>query len=227
MFQNFDYSALPPRKTGEELFRWQCDILGNYLLLKDKRPILPITTYPTKTNDKLKWLNKGEIVAGSYAASCICSLLKINPIKPEDIDIYFKSKQDAKAFSDTNGMHNICGWDGEVCSISKFEGISFNLIYGVEFDSPQELISSFDIRAISIAIDPNKHEVHVVDGAIQDLADKTLVFNPTPRATSIKRLIKYTQREFKVEAYQRLFFAELLRSDIYSPDIELTTGYTK
>lgn len=227
MLKGLDYSQLPVRKDGEELFRWQCDILANYLLLKDKRPILETSTYQAGINDKLKWLGKGELVAGSYAASCICALLHISLLKADDIDIYFKSKKDAMEFNNINGLYNRDGWESDVCTVSKMDGIVFNLIYGVDYDSPQELISSFDIRAISIAIDPSNSEVHVVNGAIQDLADRTMVFNPTPKHTSIKRIVKYTQKEFTMEPHQRLFFAELIRSDIYSPEVELITGYSK
>ena len=101
--------------------------------------------------------------------------------------------------------------------------MKINLIYGVHYTSAGYLISRFDIRACSMAIDPNQKQLYVVRGAVEDATMKRLNFNPIPRATTIKRFTKYIKRGFEADKYQNLFFVELLRSPIYSPELEILT----
>jgi hypothetical protein len=96
-------------------------------------------------------------------------------------------------------------------------------IYGVEYDSPEHLITRFDIRACSMAIDPNTNMLYVVRGSIEDTTRKQLVFNPVPRGVSVRRFTKYIQKGFTPDKHQNVFFVELLRSDIYSQELELMT----
>lgn len=39
------------------------------------------------------------------------------------------------------------------------------------------------------------------------------------------RLVKYIEKGFKIDKNQRLFFAELVRSNLYSPELEAITAY--
>lgn len=47
--------------------------------------------------------------------------------------------------------------------------------------------------------------------------------NPVPRGVSVRRFTKYIKKGFEADKYQNLFFVELLRSDIYSAELELMT----
>lgn len=122
---------------------------------------------------------------------------------------------------------DICGEsfaEHPICTYARLNRMKVNLIYGIEYASPEDLISSFDIRACSMAIDPATKILYVVSGSLEDLFNKTLVFNPVPRSASVARLIKYVGKGLEPSPYQRLFFAELIKSGIYSADIELKTG---
>lgn len=212
--------------TEEKHFKQQQEWLSNYLLLGDI-PDISVHTYkprvPSKNSTTMNWLNKGELIAGSFMAH------KMNDDIPySDIDIYFQSKDDAMEWMNIN---NISPWRFRVTSedicgvVTPTTGKPFNLIWGIKFTSPETLLNRFDIRAISIAFDPNTSYTHYVQGAISDCRFKRLIFNPVPRATSINRLLKYSEKEFRISPKQRLFFAQLVQSSLYNPEIELSTGY--
>jgi hypothetical protein len=149
----------------------------------------------------------------------------------DDIDIYFKNKEDAQKFINMNQSlrdiksGNISGIDysNPMCIYTHTGKEKINLIYGVEYDKPGDLISRFDIRACSMAIDPNSDTLYVVKGAMEDATNRRIVFNPVPRGVTVRRLTKYIKKGFTIDGHQSLFFAELVRSDIYSPELELMT----
>jgi len=211
--------------SDEARYRWQMDVRSHYLLLKDKNIPLKIDISkltPEMLVTQLTWLNSGELIAGSFAGGVVLDA----DLKPADIDIYFKSLGDATQFREINfRLLPIFSMELGVCSVVVCYGQKFNLIHGVQYDSPEDLISHFDIRACSIAIDPNAQKIYSVKGAIHDCFFKRIVFNPIPHNTTVARLVKYTQKGFDIDAHQRLFFAELIKSDMYNPEIELSTGY--
>lgn len=213
---------------GEELFKVQCEKLSAALLVKDYFPEMDVVEWDVDAKAKVRWINKGELLAGSFIANDIVKSIFQSGFPVGDLDIYFKTRADAVEFCAINNMHeaNFTAIDEErMCIRFTRSSLKFNLIWGVEYLSPKDLVSKFDIRASSMAYDPTASKLWTVNGAIHDASMKEIVFNPVPRATSIQRLVKYVEKGFTIGKYQRLFFSELIRSDIYSRDVELTTGY--
>lgn len=211
--------------AGEALFRVQTNHLANALLMNDYDPLVEVSSHGFFTYSNLVF-PPGSLISGSFLMLHVGAMLHLGPfMNAEDIDIYFKCKEDAVQFAKNNGITNI-KFDSPMCAYSTHYGEKLNLIYGIEYDSPANLISKFDIRACSMACDPNLNEIYVVRDAIRDMTLKEICFNPVPRAVSVRRLAKYIEKGFKIEdPYQRLFFAELIRSNIYSTELELFTGY--
>lgn len=217
-------------ETDEKRYEWQMSLRSNYLLLGDDKnfqiPIDVITSPYKIVHSNVIWLNRGELIAGSF----MCNVAAGADVQHTDIDIYFKSKADADQFVQINRVHVFPHqfthqYASTIASKGAFDNQYFNLIYGVEYSDAKDLITRFDIRACSIAYDPQFNMVYAVRGALFDAVQKRIVFNPIPHNTTVARVVKYAQKGFDMEAYQRLFFAELIRSDMYNPDLELSTGY--
>jgi hypothetical protein len=155
----------------------------------------------------------------------MCKCVRGANVQSNDIDIYFQSKEDAIAFAKLNFPNLQTGSDKVGLRVYTDSGGSFNLIHGIAYRKPEELITRFDFRAISIALDPTSNTVYAVRGALFDVSRKRLVYNPLPNSATIARLVKYVNKGFSIDPYQRLFLAELLRSDTYNADLELRTGY--
>lgn len=207
---------------GEELFKEQLNHLSSALLVNDYNPNVTVDCYDLAFRTNIKFINKGELLSGSFVSRSLTrAFFKQNHVDAEDIDIYFKSKEDAKEFAQLNMMY--MSFDGPMCAYGHHNNMKFNLIYGVEYDSPAHLISKFDIRACSMAIDVSAMKAYMVRGSLSDCSVKQIFFNPVPRGVSVRRLLKYTQKGFEIDKYQRLFFVELARSDLYSPELELVT----
>lgn len=213
-------------ESDEKRYEWQMSVRANYLLLGDKSVNVPVDIIKmpkpvVKTN--IKWLNRGELIAGSF----MCTAVQGSSIgKPADIDIYFKSKNDAAEFIKLNNL-GIVDQNDVYFSAFKVGALmaELNLIFGVHYEDPVDLVSHFDIRACSIALDPSTNIVYAVAGAATDCAIKRVVYNPVPHNTTIARLVKYVKKGFDIDPYQRLFLAELIKSDQYNSDLEITTGY--
>lgn len=223
-----DYREVSVMVDGEDLYRFQSNQLASAILIKDMQPQIQVNRWDVSAVTKLNWLDKGELIAGSFIAKEMGHSLGYRSFDTEDIDIYFKCKEDAMMFCTINFLNEANFRDlpnERMCIRFQRRSMKFNLIWGVDYSSPENLVSKFDIRACSMAYDPINKILWAVNGALHDVNKRQIVFNPIPRATSIQRLVKYTQKGFTIEKYQRLFFAELIRSDIYSKDIELTTGY--
>jgi hypothetical protein len=220
--------------TNKALYDFQCDRLLEYIVLGSSH-MQSVNTATVFINEhsiisKFKWPNKGELISGSsVAANTINTLYNDNTQlvqnNAKDIDIFFKSKNDAMEFLRINNLF-VSQLSNPMCAYVYADmNMPINIIYGVEFKDEVDLISGFDIRACSIAVDPNTLKLTAVVGAITDALNKVITFNPTPRNCSIKRLVKYSQRGWSISGYQSKFFAELLNSKIYNPEIELFIGY--
>lgn len=215
-----------PLLEKEELYNYQIGHLASALLIADYNPEVPIDKAPCSFKTEFKF-PKDSLISGSFMMHLAAKNLSHPHIKYDDIDIYFRSKDDAKEFCTLNGIssNNVYGFsfNGDVCAYGHAGPHKINLIFGIEYDNPGHLISRFDIRACSMALDPNTGVLHVVRGALEDATNKRLVFNPVPRGVSVRRFAKYIQKGFTADKHQNLFFVELLRSDIYKPELELLT----
>jgi hypothetical protein len=209
-------------ESDEKRYEWQMAVRANYLLLGDTNVKLPIEVHKNPMpiiDTPLRWINRGELVAGSF----MCNYTANAEIPNKDIDIYFKCKADVETFMGANRVWSMT--HNDIANIVLYGGVMYNLIHGVHYDDPEDLISHFDIRACSIALDPCTNTVYNVEGALSDCARKRIIFNPVPHNTTIARLVKYAQKGFDIDPYQRLFFAELIRSEKYNYDLEISTGY--
>jgi hypothetical protein len=210
--------------SDEKRFEWQMNLRANYLLLGDRQQKLQVDVVHTSKpilKTPIKWINQGELIAGSFASNFIRGV----NIEFSDIDIYFKSHVDALSFMSLNGLIGGVQFKQGVTMQIAASGTCLNIIHGVHYDSPEDLISRFDIRACSIALDPCTNTAYSVRGTADDCLRKRIIYNPVPHNTSIARLIKYTKKGFGIDPYQRLFLAELIKSDMYNPDLEISTGY--
>lgn len=206
-------------------YEWQCGVLATSLLVEDFQPHIEVIKQDRGRGHlshffpQFKWINQGELMAGSFLSH------QINrTIDHKDIDIYFKSKADAEQFIKLNCI-NMYPAAGDIALKGTKSTDIVNLIYNVPYTDASSLITRFDIRACSIAFDPSSRECFFVNEAILDCMQKKIVFNPLPFNTTVNRLVKYIQKGFSIDAYQRLYFSELIRSEKYNKDLELTTGY--
>jgi len=214
--------------NAEEHYKKQIDDIQNSFLLNDK-PV-PEFLYRnenlilTSPINALRWLNEseyvdnGEIIAGSYMCHYINQSIIHN-----DIDIYFHSKEHATLWCAINGFSKPTNFMYDLCA-HVYRNVTYNLIVGVPFNTPEDLISHFDIRACAIAYDPVKRQVISVQGAIGDCVDKRIVFQTEARSITVKRLVKYIEKGFKVDKYQRAMFVELLKMRS-NRDEEFLEGY--
>jgi hypothetical protein len=217
--------------SSEEFYKKQCETFATHLLLSDNNMLLPIEEislnltpdpFTSRIPSIQYWPNYGQLIAGSYVASITTG----GCLPYGDIDIYFKSCADVQNFVSLNALKMINEVSEEfVCSYTVVDGIKLNLIWGIKFDGPNDLLSAFDIRCCAIAYCPVDKKLFQVEGCVNDIATKQIVFNPCPRGTTINRLVKYIEKGYKIDKYQRLFFAELIRSEKYNPILEATTGY--
>lgn len=211
--------------VGEQLYKQQASHLSNALLMDDYDPQVEVDTHKFFTYCSLKF-PVGSLISGSFLMKKVADMISVSkPFDAEDIDIYFKCKQDAIDFALKNNMTFI-NFDSSVCAYGKYYSDKVNLIYGIPYKNGADLISKFDIRACAMACDPNADEIYIVKDAIRDLVNSEICFNPVPRSVSLRRFAKYIKKGFHCDdPHQRLFFAELIRSNIYSTELELITGY--
>jgi hypothetical protein len=209
---------------NEPLFKYQMNHLTSALLIDDYNPQVEIDSCSFGTKPCLKFPD-GALISGSFIMSLVAQQLNGTLLTWDDIDIYFKTQADAEFFVKMN-QKDLSTFDfkSPICAYGFYGSDKVNLIYGVQYDSPAHLISRFDIRACSMAVDPNKEVLYVVRGAPDDASRKILAFNPVPRGVSVRRLIKYTKKGFEMDTHQGVFFAELIKSDIYSAELELSTN---
>lgn len=210
---------------GEKLFDQQMSVRANYLLLGDSANVgVPLCGFYVPSGSiiktSLKWLNRGELIAGSWVTSEVFE----SKIGYTDIDIYFKSKKDVDDFLKLNGLTARISMN-RIAATVETGGEQLNLIWGVHYEDVGDLIYRFDIRACSTALDPNTNSVHYIEGAIHDAFRKLIVYNPLPHNTSLSRLVKYVHKGFSIDAYQRLFLLDLIKTGTVDPAVELTSGY--
>lgn len=208
---------------GELLFKKQQEAMANFAIIGDRSWNTSIckTDLP-KLTSSINWINKGEIISGSSVMQ-----LFNNSIDADDVDIYFHSREDAIEFLKLNKSFNCQISDEDrICKYAHFKsGNKCNIIWGIEYADGIDLIKGFDIRACSMFIDPNAKQFVSLCGAITDAYTMKIHFNPTPRAITVARLIKYIEKNFEIDRYQRLLFADLIRSPHFNPELELTTNY--
>jgi hypothetical protein len=218
-------------KSDEDRYNWQMSIRANYLLLGDTKAHVPVDIIkPPKMvlGSTLNWPRKDELIAGSFMSSIVQGSNVIH----SDIDIYFKCKSDVDLFLSMNPKVRLMrplplDKEDKGQILAAHGNHTLNLIYGVPYADPADLISHFDIRACSIALDPSSNTVYAVVGALGDCCNKNIIYNPIPYNTTIARLLKYIHKGFTIDAYQRLFLSELIRSEQYNADLELSTGYVR
>lgn len=212
--------------NDKRLFEYQMDALTKSILLNDYANNLTFYSHMAPHASRFAFINKGEIIAGSS----ICRL--VNPhIDANDIDIYLHSAEDAMELLRINNLrlnenrqprdltkYQVC------CSVYAL-GTKINLIWGIEYKDAEDLISRFDIRACSMALDPNSSTFTVLSGAFEDTMNRQIHFNMNPRSVSVARLLKYVSKGFTLDKYQRVVFAELIKNGYHSNELELTTGY--
>lgn len=211
--------------SGNDLYKSQLDHLGNALLIDDYDPKVEVEKINIHATNKFLF-PKDALISGSFVANYVSQVAGGTSISWDDVDIYFKTKVDAEQFCSMNNLSassNGFAFNNDICSYGWIEGVKVNLIYGIEFNSPEHLISRFDIRACSMAIDPNNMNLYIVKGAVDDCMTRRIIFNPVPRGISVKRLTKYIKKGFDIEGYQSQFFAELIKTNIYKPELELFT----
>ena len=217
----------PNTLIEKSLYDWQINHLASALLIDDYNPQVVVTKTAFSGESNFVF-NVDCLISGSFIMNTVMRMYGYSHIQYDDIDIYFKSKESARQFVlDNHGelWNGYVGFnfDNPMCAYGNISGNKINVIYGVQFDSPESLISKFDIRACSMAINPNTKELFIVEGALNDCITLSTVFNPVPRGVSMRRLIKYIQKGFNIEPYQNVFFVELLKTHIYSSELELIT----
>lgn len=217
-------------ESDEKRYEWQMDIRANYLLVGDVNANITVDVQANKEQavvSTIHWLGRGEIIAGSFLCNLPAIAPYADPIDFNDVDIYFKSKKDVLAFMDRNKDMYMSDYntDSNIAWKTIKDGTHFNLIFGIAYKDPADLISRFDIRACSIAYDPATNEIYSVRGSLADCVMRRLIYNPIPHNTTIARLLKYTKKGFDIDPYQRIFLSELIKSKSYDPEIEISTGY--
>jgi hypothetical protein len=89
--------------------------------------------------------------------------------------------------------------------------IRYNLIHGYKANTAQEVISTFDFRCASIAFDVQTQKLFHIGGALIDIANKKLFINPSARAPTVSRMLKYVKHKgFACSESQIKIFTELL-----------------
>jgi hypothetical protein len=206
---------------GQYLFDKQSEEVANRILLGDNKPNCTFERYSVPlTHANVNWINKGELIAGSALINTIN-----NSVPNSDVDIYFHSKADAELFLSRNRTHGKIITAEMMCFYAQIANTKVNLIWGINYTSPEDLISAFDIRACAQAYDPANQEVIVVEGAYEDSITKTITMLTSARAATVKRIIKYTQKGFAMDKFQRVIFAELLKGGFHTNELEIITGY--
>jgi hypothetical protein len=209
-------------KSGKDLYDYQIGHLASALIIDDYNPAVELDTSVMSAKTDFLF-PKDALLSGSFVMHHVAKHIGHIDLPYDDIDIYFKTKEDAQAFIAVNGIPAYFNFDGPMCAYGTVGEHKMNLIYGVEYNSPGHLISRFDIRACSMAIDPTSNTLFVVKGAIEDATRKQITFNPVPRGVSVRRLTKYIKKGFEIEGYQSLYFVELVRTHLYSAELELMT----
>lgn len=213
-----DSNPQPPEKEYE----YQMTTLGGNTLVQDYSWYPDIKSADIELPAKVVWLNQGEIIAGSAMSHAVNSA-----VTPEDIDIYFHSYEDVTVFLSQNTNITIPKPlnENSICGNVYLGGAKLNLIWGIPYENSSDLISRFDIKACSIAYDPNAKKVFWISGAMKDCRDKKITMNLNPRSVSVQRILKYVAKGFGISNYQRSVFAELVKLGFHSHELELTTGY--
>lgn len=219
---------------AEACFKHQMDMFANCFILSD----LPNSYMDIVGNVEHKLPLKfthAAYVAGSYVMSKVLRSIyrrDLGCTTPfNDVDIYFPRFSDVEEFVTINNLEKqfytqlkkqqqdwLCAW-------LTLNDIKINLIWGVEFYNEEDLLHGFDIRACAMCYLPLRREVRAVQGAIGDVVSGRIVYQIGARSTTIHRLLKYINKGFVIDKYQRVILAELIKNDQYSSNIEIHTNY--
>jgi hypothetical protein len=206
---------------GEYLYKKQMEDIEDLALLgycgKPSVNSCAINPKPAFT-----FLGRGEVVAGSSVSHLLNKEIIYN-----DFDIYFHHEDDAKDFMKLNKLKNaqLYGQQNNLVCISSVCPQTINLIWHIPYSSPADLISEFDIRACAVAIDPYNDMFYAVDGALNDCFNKAIIWQPSCRSATVKRLQKYLGKGFIQDKYQRNIFAELIKAGKHDTNLELFERY--
>jgi len=198
------------------------ELLGSYE--KPRKLCFFIHPDDQKIFNSLIFLDK----KGPWVAGGACLSWFQNKSCSSDIDLYFKSEKQfdktvqyfVKELANSNFvLVNTISTDNAItynimCNATS-NTIAIQFIKKNFFNTPQDVIESFDITVCQIAWDGNK--LYVGDNFANDLATKTLRFNKFSPA-SHKRLVKYM-------CYGFIPHKGCIETLIQSPDIDwLTKG---
>lgn len=217
---------LPPNRKnllmfGKYLFDKQNEEIANRILIGDNKPNYSFDKFAVPTaHANVNWINKGEVIAGSVLINVVNS-----DIPCSDVDIYFHEKADAELFLSKNKTFGKTITTEHMCFYAQIAEAKVNLIWGIKYTTPEDLISGFDIRACAQTYDPASQEVIMIEGAWEDSRNKQMIMLTSARVTTVKRIIKYTKKGFAIDKFQRVIFAELLKSGFHSNELEILTGY--
>lgn len=198
------------------------DIQDLILLGKISKPtasecLLSDLNTPNDFFNKVNFVGE-EVIAGSFMSKIV------NPhIEAADLDIYFKNVEHATEWCKANHLH-MTEIHHNMCNYVTSPYGSTNLIVGIPFEDPVDLISGFDIRACSIAYYPATQKVYYLDGALKDCVNRTIVYQIGARHVTVTRLVKYLKKGFHIPSTQKAIFAELLKLKP-NRDQELLGGY--
>lgn len=212
-----------PKYNEEDTFKQQTNDIAESILLNAPIKVDFNILDSVRSEPNIKWM-MDELVAGSSVSQLFNSA-----IYSDDVDVYFKSINDAILFAKLNKVDQQVQWNLakdqlNICAWVTLNNRKYNLIWGIKYNDAKDLISRFDIRACAMAYDPYWNKITMVRGSLQDAIEQRIVWQPTAEHISIHRLIKYHEKGFTIDAYQRVMFAELLKTK-YNTDLELSTGY--
>lgn len=218
-------------------------LTGNIVVPRYYTADVTINDSIVKTFAGLNYINKGEFISGSFVMNIFNADILYN-----DVDIYFKNKEDAIEFLNANRgqvdyyhenpldykevfhimyENDICMCVNHFSFCQNYGSPSFetkigkiNLIYGFKYDSPVDIISQFDFRACANAIDPNDMKLYTIEGAIMDAYGKNIVIQTSSKNILLRRLINYISKNFRISPNQRLIFLEMLNI-AHNTDLEI------
>lgn len=156
----------------------------NFLPKENKERFLTILSEASKKarrDNLLMLLQKhGAIISGGIFAS-IYTNTDIN-----DIDVFFRSAEDANAFMKEAGIGHS----------NTLKNIKFGIFQIIRFntaETPEKLFESFDILAAQIAYDCRSGTFHSAAGAVDDLLEKTVrvVRRTNSLVVSLNRVAKW------------------------------------
>ena len=137
-------------------------------------------------------------IAGGFIRDCF------SHDKPNDVDIWFKTKYEAEAFISNLGARKpeFMIYESNTSVTFRFWGYEIQVIFldRLLFESASELIDSFDIRACCMSIDRFKNFVALDGACIDDAKEKNVdLWSKSRPANTLLRLTRLSYRGWKVD----------------------------